>query len=243
MIDHVTISIGTVRTACQIYNDAGLFANYPFDTVDTLIDRSVNMIHGISSRLTPVLIGRENQAIAFESNTSYFQALCFPTLRYNDVFFSLVLWINPSIVIGGGSLVHVSTLQNGTGAICYDLLGFTTSGVLMAQWMTGATSLANLTGRVLPLNTWSHIALIYSLKNGVRLYLNGQLFTAIVALPFNTISNNYITLGNNSPGLVIPSSTCLSSLIVAGPYRGAIDEFRIYMRELNMDELCVLANI
>lgn len=241
-MDHVTISIGTVRTACEIYNDAGLFVNYPFDTMDTLLDRSVNMNHGISSRLTSVLLGRKNQAIAFESNTSYFQALCFPTLRLDDVYFSLVLWINPSAVIGGGSLVHISTLQNGTGTICYDLLGFTASGVLMAQWMTGASSLANLTGRVLPLNTWSHIALIYSQKNGVRLFINGQLLTSILVLPFNTVSNNYITLGNNSPGLVISSSTCLASLIVAGPYRGAIDEFRVYMRELNMDELCVLAN-
>ena len=240
----MTISIGIARTTCQISNDAGLFVNFPFDSIDTLLDRSVNMIHGIGNRLTSVPSGRVNQAIAFEYNTSYFQAQSFPPIRYTDVPFSLALWIKPSAVLGGGSLVHISNFQNGTGVICFDLLGFTTSGVLMAQLMISGSNLANLTGRILPLNTWSHVAVIYSLKNGFRLYINGQLSTWIMVSTIISNVNNYITLGNTSPGLSLANSVCsLSSLIIPGPYRGAIDEFRFYNRELNMDELCVLANI
>ena len=114
----------------------------------------------------------------------------------------------------------------------------------MAQLMISGSNLANLTGRILPLNTWSHVAVIYSLKNGFRLYINGQLSTWIMVSTIISNVNNYITLGNTSPGLSLANSVCsLSSLIIPGPYRGAIDEFRFYNRELNMDELCVLANI
>ncbi|CAF0855990.1 unnamed protein product [Rotaria sordida] len=84
-IDHFTISAGVARTACQIYNDATLITYYPFDTTDALLDRSVNLIHGIAFDLTTVSSGRLQQAISFKINTSYFQAQCFPTICPSSV--------------------------------------------------------------------------------------------------------------------------------------------------------------
>ncbi|CAF1020142.1 unnamed protein product [Rotaria sp. Silwood1] len=242
-IDHFTISAGVARTACQIYNDATLIAYYPFDKTDTLLDRSVNLIHGISFDLTTVSSGRLQQAISFKVNTSYFQAQCFPTIRPTSVPVSVSLWVNPTMIIGGGSLVHVSTLQNGTGSICYDLLGFTAAGMLLGQLMTSPTTLINTQGVLLPLNTWTHVAVVYSSTNGFRLFINGQLTDAVSGSITTNQFSLYITLGNNSPRLSTSSSSCVSSPIVAGPYHGAIDEFRVYNRELDAQELCVLANI
>ncbi|CAF0877948.1 unnamed protein product [Rotaria sordida] len=242
-IDHFTISAGVARTACQIYNDATLIAYYPFDTTDTLLNRSVNLIHGIAFDLTTVSSGRLQQAISFKINTSYFQAQCFPTIRPSSVPVSVSLWVNPMTIIGGGSLVHISTLQNGTGSICYDLLGFTTVGMLLGQLITSPTTLINTHAVILPLNTWTHIAIVYSNTNGFRLFINGQLTDAVSGSMTTNQFSLYITLGNNGPGLSVSSSSCVSSSVVAGPYRGAIDEFRIYNRELDVQELCVLANI
>lgn len=244
-MDHVTISAGVARTSCQIYNDATLIAYYPFDTTDTLLDRSVNLFHGIASDINIVSSGRLQQAISFNLNTSYFQAPCYPTLRSGGLPLSLTLWVNPTTAIGGGSIVHLSNLQNGAGTLCYDLLGFTAAGVLAAQLMrsSGIPLIYSIESIVLPLNTWTHLAIVYTITNGFRFFINGELFAGIKMTLDNNSVNRYITLGNNSPGLFTPASACSVASIAAGPYEGAIDEFRIYNRELNSQELCVLANI
>lgn len=200
------------------------------------------MIHGISSGLTAIISGRVKQAISFNFNTSYFQAPSYPTIRPDDRPLSVTLWIKPWKIIGGGSLVHVSSIQNGTGTVCYDLLGFTAAGILTAQLMVTSSNITSIQGTTVPLNTWTHVAVIYSYANGLRLFINGQLISSILTGIINNNFNYYITLGNNSPGLVVPSSACLSTPIAAGSYWGAIDEFRFYIQELNMDELCVLVN-
>ena len=148
----------------------------------------------------------------------------------------------PTLLIGGGSLVHISSLQNGTGTVCYDMFGFTATGVLMAQ-IQSSTTLVNIQGTVLTNTTWTHLAVIYSSANGFRLFINGQMIGSAVTGVITTNYFLYVTLGNNSPGLNASSSACLASSIVGGAYRGAIDEFRLYNRELDSQELCVLANI
>ena len=241
-LDHFSISPGTVKTPCQIFNDATLIVYYPFDSYDTWLDRSVNLFHGYASRVTPITGGRVQQAISFETTISFYQALCFPTIRPASLPFSVSLWIQPMSGIASGSLVHISTLQNGTGSICYDLLGFTGSGALVAQIMSSST-LFTILGPVLPTDAWTHLAVVYSPSNGYRLFINGQLIGSVVTTIVNYSFNLYVTLGNNSPGLNVTSSTCVASSIVAGAYRGSMDEFRIYNRELDAQELCVLAHM
>ena len=242
-IDHLTISTGTARTECQVYNDATLVVYFPFDTIDPLLDRSVNLIHGIASGIKTGTAGRLQQAITFDSNTSYFQALCYPTMRYTGFALSVSLWVNPTAVIGGGSLVHVSVLQTGNGTTCYDILGFTATGVLAAQLLkSGTPPLASIESVVLPLNTWTHVAIVYTTPTVLRLYINGQ-FIAVTTVSLTlSPTNYYITLGNYSPGLSGPPP-CSTLSVVAGAFQGSIDEFRIYNRALDAQELCVLANI
>ncbi|CAF4107369.1 unnamed protein product [Rotaria sp. Silwood2] len=248
-IDHFTISAGVARSACQIYNDASLIAYYPFDTTGIYNDYSVYLCNGIASGTTAVSSGRVNQAISFTSSTSYFESQCFPRMRGSDQSFSFSLWVNPTSTTGGGTLVHLSTNSNGNGT-CYEPLVFTSTGDLVFQWMTtGPTSVSNAEGPVISANTWTHIAVVYGFTNGVRLFINGQFSTSSPSSGSINLYNSinvpwYIILGNKSPLGSSASISCSSGSIPisSGSFSGSIDEFRLYNRELNNQEICVLAN-
>jgi hypothetical protein len=241
---------GVVRTSCEAYNDATLTAYYPFDTNGTFLDYSINYFEGVGSNIQSVTFGRLRQAIAFVSSTSYFQAQCFPTTRVNNPPFSVSLWIKPTIVVGGGTIIHVSGAQTGNGTICYDLLGLTNTGILVAQLMQTSTLVSGVQGPLLSINTWIHVALVYGSKSGMGLFINGQLYATSVMTtsPLPVVSYaiaQFITLGNISPFSSAWTVGCPSSSLplVSGSYLGAIDEFRLYSRELTAQEICVLANV
>ena len=246
-IDHVTLSAGSARSACQVLNDASLTAYYPFDTVGTANDHSVSLTNGIASGTTLVSAGRIGQALSFPLTTSYFQAPCFTTMRTFNLAFTVAMWINPSVTTNGGSLVHVSTASSG-GGTCYDLLVFTAGGALVTQYLPSTPPVVAILGPLIPVNVWTHVAVIFGQSNGVRLHINGQM----VAASSNTGATGlrdynspiYITLGNISPFGPSASTTCSngSLAIASGSYTGMIDDFRLYNREIDLQEMCVLVN-
>jgi len=137
----------------------------------------------------------------------------------------------------------------GNGSICYDLLALTSTGALVVQLM-GVLSVAGLQGPVLSKNTWTHVAVIYSETNGVRLFINAQLSitSSLASVPYYLTRWDiplYITLGNYNPLNLAAGISCLTGAIpiISGPYTGGIDDFRLYNRELNNEELCVLASM
>jgi hypothetical protein len=247
-IDHMTISAGVTRTACQIYNDATLLAYYPFNTTLPYDDYSVNLFHGIASAVSLIPHGIFGNALYFSSNASFFQAPCFPSMATATVPFSISLWIKPdNTTTNGGSLVHVSSSQNGSG-LCYDLLSLSSSGALIVQLMQSAVIVNGTVGPVITTNIWTHVAVVFGATNGLRIYINGLLSSTSVGVlqNQNAVANpQYVTLGNNSPLGQLTGVSCRNGSIpiMPGPYRGAIDEFRIYSRELNNEEICVLANL
>ncbi|UJR27614.1 hypothetical protein I4U23_008895 [Adineta vaga] len=180
-MDHLTISVGIVRTACQIYNVTTLIEYYSFYT------------NGILVSIATLPNGRVGQAIYFRLGTSYFQAFCFSFLRL----------INPTSLIGSGSLIHISAIQNGSRSICYDLLAFSSTGALIVQWIQNTGVVNGTLGRTIPVNTWTHIAVVYGLASGLRLFVNG-LFSSSSQNTNNLSLQDYnvpiyITLSTNSP--------------------------------------------
>jgi hypothetical protein len=114
-----------------------------------------------------------------------------------------------------------------------------------------ATNVNGTTGPIIPANTWTHIAVVYQFTIGVRLFINGQYTsasmntgnigvyeTSVTPLPW------YITLGNISPMGSTTPTTCIagSAGIASGAFSGQIDEFRVYSRDLNGEEICALVN-
>ncbi|CAF4427058.1 unnamed protein product [Adineta steineri] len=78
------------------------------------------------------------------------------------------LWIQRTST-GEGTLVHYSTETDGQGW-CTVPIGFSSAGNIIATaWKPDK----QITGPVLSINTWTHIATTYSPTNGLRLYVNG----------------------------------------------------------------------
>ena len=247
-VDQLTISAGTARSACQILNDVSLIAYFPFDQPNQVLDHSNNNFPGYISNVETLALGHRQQALLFNSSTSYFQSLCFPAIR-TTMPFSVSLWIYPLSVTAGGTIVHLSTLQNGTGLPCYDLLALTSTGHIVFQLEYGSNNVTDIQGPIIKSNIWTHITLVYGYTSGMRLFVNGVLTATshpYVSIPVLTYSPLFVTLANTNPKGPAYSTNCSSGNstgFISGPLSGAIDDFRLYIRELDAQEICVLANM
>ena len=96
---------------------------------------------------------------------------------------------------------------------------------------------------MLPLNTWTHVTVTYTDDKLLRLYINAKRVGSVTLTPSTNGINLYMTLANNSPGIPISPTDCPTLSIGPGPFQGSIDEFRVYNRALDMNELCVLVNM
>ncbi|CAF5107276.1 unnamed protein product, partial [Rotaria sp. Silwood1] len=250
-MDHLQVISGA-KTTCQILSDAILTAYYSFDASVLNLDLSNNYINGISSSIS-VVSGRINEAYFFQGTTSYFQSTAF-TAYSTGHSFSISLWVKPSSVLGG-TLIHLSTGSDGTGTACFDLLGFSSTGQLIANlydtysccYTYYSTSIG---GPIMSTSIWTHIVLTYSSSNGMALYTNGTLHVvndAFTSFPSNGIvftSRPYMIVGNPSTTGSVPSSCLVTSPALSpGHYQGIIDDLRIYSRELTSSEVCSLYNL
>ncbi|CAF4007294.1 unnamed protein product [Rotaria sp. Silwood1] len=167
---------------------------------------------------------------------SYFQAVGFTTLSVPNHEFSIALWIKPQSQ--SGTIIHVSTASNGTGAGCMPLMGLATNELLVIQIPISKS--VSLLAAPITLNVWSHIVQTWSSATGLRLYVNNvmvsSLPTANSFLPYRQ-SPLYVTLGNGLPASASCRQGMLNSTI---PYTGAIDDFRVYSRELTASDICTM---
>ncbi|CAF1196432.1 unnamed protein product [Adineta steineri] len=134
------------------------------------------------------------------------------------------LWVQRTST-GGGTLVHYSTQTDGKGW-CTVPIGFSSAGNIIATaWVPDN----QVTGPVLSINTWTHIATTYSQMNGLTLYVNG-VSVGSTGAQNNTAPSTIVilTLGNSLNG-----DGCNSQSITTGPFSGYLDEFRVYSRELS----------
>jgi len=221
------------KSADEILDDATLVAFYKFE--NDVQDSGPLLINGTSVG-TGYSSGRIGNALAFPSTATdaYFQASGFILLGTPDYPYSISLWINPTKVKGGATIVHASTSQGW----CMAFMGFSALGEIVVQsWSGQMYSLVgpNITGG------WTHVASTYSHENGLSLYVNGEFIDTTV--PFLYQAENIpkrLTLGKS------PASTgghaCEQGKIVTGQYNGALDEFRLYSRELTAGDVYLLAN-
>lgn len=253
-IDSLQISRGA-KTACEILNDAILTAYYSFDNGIFNLDLSNNYINGYSNGLSTVS-GRVSEAYLFQGTTAYFRSTAFTAYSTSESF-SVALWVKP-YSIAGGTLIHLSTSISGAGTACFDLLGFSTTGQLIANLYDTYVCCAgtcschfsnSIGGPVMAINTWVHIVLTYSSSNGMALYVNGTLRTyndGFSSFPSNIYaftSRPYMIVGSPTTTGTIPTGCLVATPALSpAPYQGLIDELRIYSRELTLAEICSLFN-
>ena len=135
--------------------------------------------------------------------------------------------------------MHISTNVSGLGW-CIPFLGFAANGSLVAQIFNGnARSLFGPAISLAP--SWTHIVQTWAPVVGMRLYINNVLVPATASMSGSytpTSAPMYVTLGNSLNG---GSSPCHIGLVGSStPFAGDIDEFRIYSRELTVDDICNL---
>ena len=204
---------------------------YTFD--DTLLDSGPLGINGTGMNYSYSAFGRVNRSLALLDNPSYVQATGLLLLGTDAYPYSLSVWIKPT-VITQGTIVQVSASGSGW---CISMLGFTSSGEILAQsWNSGSV---NVTGPAAVLNVWSHIAVTYESANGLRLWVNGsQHGMATDAFNFTAANTAVtITLGSSING----THPCASGGISDGQYVGYMDDFRLYSRELSASDILALS--
>jgi len=227
------IFVSRVKNESEILDEATLVAYYSFD--NTYLDSGPNQINnstGINTSFNST--GRVNQALIIAGSTgssAYFQANGFYFLGQSNKAFSFSLWIYP--YTNYGTIVQVLVSNNQYVPI----IGFSTIGSLTIQIINGniACSISFISGTIL-LHTWTHIGMVYSSTNGIRLFVNGSLVSQASSCTNYQGYGNYttITVGYYQQSL---QNILTTGAIVAAEYRGEVDELKIFSRALTTTEI------
>jgi len=122
IIDHVTVS-SRVKSSCEIYLDANLACYFTFDSASSVVDSGPNFLTANNIGAT-AMAGRINQALQFSSSLSYITINGISALKSENTVFSISLWINPTNVCGGATLIHAATQSDGLYSfVKHDLKG------------------------------------------------------------------------------------------------------------------------
>ena len=155
--------------------------------------------------------------------------------------YSVALWTRPSLV-HGSVLLHLSTYSDGNGR-CLDLIGFSSIGHIVVNGWTDA-DVIEIVGPILPADVWTHIVTTFSSTNGFQLFINGTFYNSSSTFTYAGIGNvTILTLGSGLQEVPYNGSNgCQWKSITPSVYNGSIDEFRVYSRELNSNDIYSLAN-
>ncbi len=121
-------------------------------------------------------------------------------------------------------------------------MGFASNGAIVAQVLTDNSTIVTAIGPILPISSsWNLIAQTWSSTDGLQLYVNDILVSSVSASSFlgSGTTPNYLTLSNCLSGCDVCSNGSVSE---PGPFTGAIDDLRIYNRELTSIDVCTLYN-
>lgn len=238
-IDQVSLMTRS-KSAAEILMDATLVCYYSFDS-NAYTDSGPLALTATGVGLSLASgAGRVNSAISFTSASSYFVVGGLTKLGTVGPSYSISIWINPTSV-NGGTIAHVSSCNyNCISRWCLAFIGLTSSGQIAIQSWSGSynNNLVALTGPVLSINVWTHVVQTYSSTNGMRLYVNGILFSQSQTFTYSASDvPDYLYLGS------FPLQTCVTTnVITEGQYYGLLDEFYVFARDLTPAEVYQLAN-
>ena len=226
------------KNTTEILDDATLIANIRFDG-NSLYDIGPLLINATGSNYSFTLSGRVNSALTLTGTQSYAQITGLRRIGTNGWPYTVAIWVYPTSS-AGGTIMHLSSRTDGaqTSGWCLNIMGFTSAGQIAVNSWNGGNM--PLTGPTIPLNSWTHVAATYSSTNGEKLYINGTQYgsaTAAYAFSAGGVPMT-ITLGSSLLG----QGVCNTGTIQAAQYRGSLDEFRVYARELTAAQVAALAN-
>ena len=222
------------KSSQEILRDATLTLSVSFDGNST-IDEGPLSLHGSLAGNTSFVPGRRGQGLQIDNvSNSYFTVEGLVLLGRSVQSYSFAVWINPAAQ-QKAMIIHISSAPSGANW-CLPILGLTDAGRLLAIAWDGSG--INVIGPVVSANSWTHAVVTYSSAHGLRLYVNGCLYN--VSAPFFYVASgesNHVFVGSSRD-----AGSCYSLSDIRGQYSGAVDELRVYSRELPSDEILKLAD-
>ncbi|CAF1487691.1 unnamed protein product [Adineta ricciae] len=147
--------------------------------------------------------------------------------------YSISTWINPNR-IQTSPILHVSSANNGNGSWCLGMLSLSLSGRLTTTSSTGSDAIS-INGPVSMPDMWTHVTIIYSMDNGLRLYVNTTSMNFTVPFAYSGSDQKAFVLLESSLNATICNCT-------TGQFLGVLDEFRLYSSELTIPDILSLFN-
>ena len=231
--EHKLVQVFFLLSLTEVLVYATLTVSYSFES--TLLDSGSLGINATGTNVS-YSTGRVNQSLAVLVTPSFVQVTGLVLLGTQGQAYSLAIWIKPTAT-AGGTIIHVSQFASGVGW-CIPMLGFTSSGMVGVQGWNGSG--VSLTGPLITANVWTHLAVTYGASNGIRMWVNGvQYGAASGGFTYMAATVPVIaTLGSSTTG----TGYCNTGTITMGQFRGYLDEFRLYSRELSSSDVSALAN-
>lgn len=233
----------SVRTAEQILAEASEMVRYNFE--DNLRDSWQFRQDAVAFGNAPAYVAGRNaaagKAIAFDgtanSHVQTKRAIWRGAAHENNAPYTYAFWMKADDVNLNGNVIQLADNLNG-GGYCYAVARFDGASKKLVMHHYNGGSGVNLTAATaFASGTWYHVALTYSQANGIRLYINGVQDAnnaAITTQQGNGASPRVFILGSARGG-----AACLNS--TATNFKGAMDDFRVYARELTAAQVQALA--
>lgn len=234
-----------VTAAASNIPSSNLIMYFPFESWTGIADvvgvvQGLNMAIKNSSAVPTYSSGFNSQgsSICFTNSMTSSPASCLVYGTYT---------VPSNTAISASMYIKFSALPPSSGRYSYPVsfgTGNTPGLALVASYRTATTSdiyvtingIGNTSSTIVTINTWYHVAMVYSPGISYTLYLNGAAAGSYNGtpnpVPASLINTGCITLGDGSP-----------TQPAAGgfPFSGYIDELRVYNRALTSDEVSLLA--
>lgn len=189
-------------------------------------DSSGNLLFATLTGNPIIVAGKIGNALSFDGVDDYVRMPTSFIQKLSD--FSISMWINPT-----ANTTWARIFDFGQDTNNYMMLTVSNGTGLTFEIKTNQTVQKLTTNRLLPLNSWSHVAVTLS-DNTLTLYLNGSVIG----------KNTSMTLRPYNLGAIVSSNFLGKSLFSSDPYfSGKMDEVRIFNQALSSAEINAMVTL
>jgi hypothetical protein len=237
LVDDVRV-FDYARPAARLRRTANMDVHYAFTAAADAEDSGMHRISAGTKSATGLSAAADRNgvaggALAFDGEPdTFFQIHPVHSLG-KDRPYTIMAWVRPTVA--AGVLAHVSRDANGaSGGWCLPMLGIDAEGKPVANsWRPGGRTATS--DDPIAAGAWVHLATSWG-PGALKLYVNGVLKKTVAQDVFSSSNvTKYVTLGSHLQG-----TSCSGGNL--GSFNGAMDDFKIFDRELTAAEIAAQAN-